>query len=113
MIIGIAKILILFPFIPYLIFMVTSKNRKLAHVYCGPIVFVSNLIILNYLLNIILVPIVLIAYLLVVFYFSKEKTKKKRTPKRFWMNFSYFTSWIGFRLYVILIVVGTILEMLK
>lgn len=113
MIIGIAKILILFPFLPYLIFMITSKNRKLAHVYCGPIVFVCNVILLNYLFKLMLVPVVLIGYLITVFYFTSEKTKKKRTPKRFWMNFSYFTSWLGFRLYVILVIIGTILEMLK
>ncbi len=113
MIIGIAKILILFPFLPYLIFMITSKNRKLAHVYCGPIVFIANLILLNYLFNLILVPLVLAGYLITVFYFTKEKTKKKRTPKRFWMNFSYFTSWIGFRIYMVLVIIGTILEMMK
>lgn len=113
MIVGITKILILFPFLPYLIFMVTSKNRKMAHVYCGPIVLLGNLIIINYLFNLIGVLIILIAYLLAVFYFAADKTKKKRTPKRFWMNFSYFMSWLGFRLYVVLVLIGTILEMIK
>lgn len=113
MIEGIAKILILFPFLPYLIFMVTSKNRKLAHVYCGPIVLLSNIIIIKYLFNPIFLLIILIAFLIAVFYFAADKTKKKRTPKRFWMNFSYFTSWLGFRLYVVLVVIGTIIQMIK
>ncbi len=111
--IGITKILILFPFLPYLIFMITSKNRKLAHVYCGPILMICNFIILDYLVNVILALAVMIVYLLAAFYFAKEKTKKKRTPKRFWMNFSYFMSWIGFRLYVVLVILGTILEMMN
>ncbi len=113
MLLGITKVLILFPFIPYLIFMITSRNRKLAHVYCGPIVALCNFFILNYLFNILVAIFLTIAYIGVTFYFAKEKTKKKRTPKRFGMNILYFMSWVGLRLYLVLIIIGTILEMMK
>lgn len=113
MIIGIAKILIIFPFMLYLIFLITSKNRKLAHVYCGPFVLLSIGVIINYLFDLIFVPIVLGAYLIVVLFLAKEKTKNKRTAKRFWMYCSFFCSKVGFRLYILLVVIGTVLEMLK
>ncbi len=113
MIIGITKILILFPVLPYLIFLITSKNRKMAHVYCGPLVALANFFILNYLFNIIFVLIVFAMYVFAIIYFAKEKIKKKRTPKRFWMNVLYYMSWLGFRLYVTLVVLGTIIEMMN
>lgn len=113
MVAGIAKILILFPFLPYLIFILTSKSRKLAHVYCGPIVAVCNIVILNYLVDTIYVAIVIALYAIIVFYFAKERTKRKRTPKRFWKMFSYYSSKLGFILYVPLVIIGTILEMIK
>ncbi|WOO86614.1 hypothetical protein RZE82_05735 [Mollicutes bacterium LVI A0039] len=113
MIVGIAKILILFPFLPYLIFLITSKNRKMAHVYCGLIVLLSNIIILNYMFHIIYVLIALTVYVLATLFFATEKTKKKRSPKLFGLNVLFFFSWLGFRLYLILIIIGTAMEMIK
>lgn len=113
MIIGITKILILFPFIPYLIFLLTSKSRKMAHVYNGPIVVLSIVFISSYILDVIYVLVLLVVYILSVFYFATENTKKKRTPKRFGMNVLLFCSWLGLKLYVVLVIIGVALEMLK
>ncbi len=113
MLLGITKVLILFPFIPYLIFMITSRNRKLAHVYSGPIVTLCIFFMLNYLVSIIPAILLTAAFIGVTVYFAKEKTRKKRTPKRFGMNILYFMSVLGLRVYVVLIIIGTILEMMK
>lgn len=113
MIIGIAKILILFPFIPYMIFIVTSRSRKKAHLYNGPIMLLSIGVILNYLFSLLPMLIVIVAYLAAVFYFATDKTKRKRTPKKFGLNILYFMSWIGLRLYLVLIILGIILEFFK
>ncbi len=113
MIIGIAKLLILFPFIPYLIFVVTSKNRKYAHMYNGPIVLLANFFILKYLWGIWIALLLIAIYGLICFYLAKESTQKKRSPKRFGKYFLWHLSKIGLLLYGLLVVIGTILEALK
>ncbi len=115
MLVGISKFLIVFPFIPYLIFWITSKSRKLAHVYCGPVVATCNIFLLKEIFNILFIPIVLLAYFGVALYltFKKLKKKKRRKPKKFWMYFSYFLSKVGFKIYIVLVIIGTIMEMMK
>ncbi len=113
MIVGITKILILLPFLPYLVFLLTSKNRKIAHVYCGPIVLLSNVTIISYILDVSYTVIVLILYILTTLFLATKKTKRKRSPKRFGLNVLFFFSWLGFKLYVIFVVIGIVQEVLN
>lgn len=113
MIIGITKILILFPFIPYLIFLITSRNRKYAHIYNGLVLLICNFFITKYLFELPLAIIIIIAYLAGAFYLAAVSTKRKRNPKRFGKYILYHLSRLGFVLYGILVVIGTILEMIN
>ncbi len=111
MIIGITKLLILFPFIPYLIFVMTSKSKKMAHVYNGLVVALANFLILNYLLSIGLAILVFLAYVAACFFFAYEHTSKKRTPKRFVRYGLLYLSKLGMVVYLVLVIIGTIVEM--
>lgn len=113
MIIGIGKILIIFPFIPYLIFILTSKSLKKAHMYNGLFTLVSIVIISNYQFEVIPFLIVVVSYLIAVFIIVANKTKGKRNPKRFGKYFLYYLSIIGLVLYLVLVIIGVTIEFLN
>lgn len=108
MLIGITKVLIIFPFIPFLVFILTSGEFKLAYMYSAPIVILANAIILKYYFNLIFALVLTIGFIIMVLVMSKNKDPKKRLKK-----FSRISSWLGFRIYFVLVIIGTILEMIK
>ncbi len=111
---GLIKLLLIFPFLPFILLLIYSKSRQSAYILIAPLYLLSQLLLCKYIFGVMLGIIIFGILIGGLTFMTIEFNQTKRMTIMNFVRYFFITTARNYpRLYVVLVVIGIVQEYMK